>query len=106
MLEAWFTGIWQNPRRDRIHEFEPVILDSYRQEATFMNAILLARFFPGRSLVIHNLTVTQSEGGSANMRTLTGREELAALIAASFGIPGEITMDVLNGMAGFEDAWS
>ena len=52
-------GYLAKPAPRQIYEFEQVIADSYREDATFMNALLLARFFPNRSLVIHNLTVIE-----------------------------------------------
>ena len=52
-------GYLAKPAPRQIHEFEQAIADSYREDATFMNALLLARFFPNRSVVIHNLTVIE-----------------------------------------------
>jgi N-hydroxyarylamine O-acetyltransferase len=94
------------PAPREIGEFEQAISASYGMDATFMNALLLARFFPGRSLVIHNLTVIESEGTSSAVRTLSGRDELVQVISDRFGIPGELTTDAVAGLRRLEDAWS
>lgn len=67
-------GYIAKPLPREIGEFESVISDSYRDEATFMNALLLARFFPDRSLVIHNLTVTEFQGTEFSVRTVANRK--------------------------------
>jgi arylamine N-acetyltransferase len=88
-----------------IGEFEAVIAASFRPESTFMKALLLARFFPDRSLVIHNLSVIESRGERATVRRLSDRNELAAAVEDGFGIPAEITADVVKELAEFGDAW-
>jgi arylamine N-acetyltransferase len=95
-----------NPVPKQIGDFEPVIADSYRDEATFMNAILLARFFPNRSLVIHNLTVIESQGTESNVRMVANRSELIKIISEYFGIPSQFTRDVVNGLGQLGDAWN
>ncbi len=98
-------GYVAKPTPRQIGEFERVIADSYRDEATFMNAILLARFCPDRSLVIHNLTVIEYEGTVSSARTVADRSELAQVISECFGIPQRVTMDVVNGLVSLGDAW-
>ena len=99
-------GYLAKPMPRQIKEFERIIVDSYRDDATFMNALLLARFFPSRSLVIHNLTVIESQGTLSNIRTLANQDELVQVIFECFGIPREFTMEVVNGLGRLEDAWS
>jgi arylamine N-acetyltransferase len=99
-------GYLAKPMPRCLHEFEQVISDSYREEATFMNALLLARFFPDRALVIHNLTVIESQGTFSSIRTLANQDELVRVISEYFGIPGEFTVEVMNGLGRLEDAWS
>lgn len=99
-------GYLAKPMPRQIKEFERIIVDSYRDDATFMNALLLARFFPSRSLVIHNLTVIESQGTLSNIRTLANQDELVQVIFECFGIPSEFTMEVVNGLGRLEDAWS
>jgi arylamine N-acetyltransferase len=99
-------GYLAKPIPRQIHEFEHIIVDSYQDDATFMNALLVARFFPNRSFVIHNLTVIESQGTESSIRTLADRDELAQVIFECFGIPKEFTIDALNELGQLEDAWN
>jgi N-hydroxyarylamine O-acetyltransferase len=98
-------GYLAKPMPRRIHEFEHAIADSYLKDATFMNALLLVRFSPNRSLAVHNLTVIESQGSSSSLRTLASQDELVQVVFEDFGIPGEFTMDVLNELGRLQDAW-
>ncbi|MFN2222893.1 MAG: arylamine N-acetyltransferase [Candidatus Promineifilaceae bacterium] len=98
-------GYLAKPEARQIHEFERAIAGSYRDEATFMNALLLARFFPDRSLVIHNLTVIESRGASSEIFTLDRPEELARVVQDNFAIPGQVVDDALSGLTQLGDAW-
>ena len=71
-----------------------------------MNAILLARFFPDRSIIIRNLTVIESEGTSVDIHTGAIREKLFRSIEESFGIPARISRDALDGLELSGDPWS
>jgi arylamine N-acetyltransferase len=97
-----------NPRPRGLEEFQGVIADSFRPGATFLNALLLARFRPGTALFIHNLTVIEARGSLSTARSLRDREELVAEIGKGFGIPEEIVREVLGalGELGTGDAWS
>ena len=99
-------GYLAKPIPKQIPDFEPAIHASFRETATFMNTILLTRFFFDRFLVIHNLTVTESKGTATSLLTLTGREDLAQVIFEYFEIPSEIAIDVVNNLGQFEDAWN
>jgi len=99
-------GYVAKPAPRRIADFRAVIADSYRAEATFMNAILLARFFPDRFLVIHNLTVIESRGTVSDIRKLAGRDELVQIVAERFGIPPRFTSDAVSGLGQLGDAWN
>jgi len=99
-------GYLAKPKSRQIQEFEHVIVDSYQDDATFMNALLVARFYPNRSLVIHNLTVIESQGTVSSIRTLANHDELAQVIVEGFGIPREFTIDAMNELGQLEDAWS
>jgi len=99
-------GYLVNPMPRQIKEFEQIIADSYREDSTLMNALLLARFYPERSLVLHNLTVIESRGTDSRSQILTSREELVQAACDYFEIPVEFTMDVVNDIEQFGDAWS
>jgi N-hydroxyarylamine O-acetyltransferase len=95
-----------NPEPRQIQEFDHVIVDSYREDSTFMNAILLARFFPNRSIVLHNLTVIESQGTVSKSQVLTGLDDLVQAAYEYFRIPKEFTRDVVKDIGKFEDAWN
>jgi len=99
-------GYMIKPQPRSIDYFTRVIADSYSEQATFMNAVLLVRFFPDRSLAIHNFTVLESEGTRWHFRQLHGRDELAASVEEHFGIPGNITTEAISDLTDFGDAWS
>jgi len=99
-------GYLAKPVSRQIQEFEQVIVDSYREDATFMNALLLVRFFPNRSLVIHNLTVIESQGTVSNTRTLASLDELGQVVYEYFTIPKELTEDALREVGQLGDAWT
>jgi hypothetical protein len=90
----------------QIQEFDHIIVDSYREDSTFRNALLLARFFPDRSLVLHNLTVIESHGIVSRSQSLTSRDELVQAAYEYFAIPKEFTMDVVKDIGQFDDAWN
>ncbi len=90
-------GYRLNPTPRRIEEFAGVIDDSFREDATFMNALMVARFWPGRSLTLRNLTLTEANGENWRARDLR-REELPGVIEQEFGMPGEIAGQALAGV--------
>lgn len=94
------------PEPKRLDDFAGPIADSYRPEATFMKALLLACFGAGRGLSIRNLTVVESHGLACSTRTLRDRAELLAEIQGRFGIPGEIVTEVLALLGELGDPWS
>jgi len=95
-----------HPAPRLIQEFDQIIVDSYREDSTFMNSILLARFFPDCSLLIHNLTVIESQGSVSKSQVLTSRDELVQTVYNYFMIPKEFTMDVVKDIALSGDAWN
>jgi arylamine N-acetyltransferase len=99
-------GYLAKPVPRQIRDFEQVIAASYREDATFMNALLLARFFPNRSVVIHNLTVIESQGTESRIWTLASLDELVQAIHEYFAIPLEFIEDAVKGLRQLEDAWS
>ncbi len=94
------------PEAREISQFEQVISDSFRDEATFMNRLVIARFFPGRSIVIRDLTLTDSRGDQSSSQTLGGRRELIAAIREHVGIPEEITREAISGLSELGDIYS
>ncbi len=89
-------GYLARPIPRKIEDFSQVIADSFKPEATFMNALLLARFYPRSSLVIHNLTVIQSHGAEVEFRQLEDRQTLAREIEAHFNMPCDVVQEALD----------
>jgi N-hydroxyarylamine O-acetyltransferase len=89
-------GYLAKPAPRQIQEFEQIIADSYREDSTFMNALLLARFFPDRSVVIRNLTVIESQSMTSKAQTLSSQDELGQVIYQYFAISKKITEDVVR----------
>ena len=90
----------------RIEEFEGAIARSFLPGATFLRALLLARFQPGRSVVIRNLEVVRVEDGRVSKTPLADRRALAEEIERSFGIPGSLAGEALADLPGLQDPWA
>ena len=110
-LELYRDGILKHgyvakPSPRKIEDFHAVIIDSFRPDATFLNAVLLARFYPHRSVVIHNLTRIESRGTESVTYAIAGRGELVAEVEKHFGIPAEVVRSALAGLGGLKDAWA
>ena len=90
-------GYRVNPAPRRIEEFAGVIADSFREDATFMNALIVARFSGSRSLTLRNLTLTEADAASWRSREVD-RQELPQVIEQEFGIPRAIASQALEGV--------
>jgi arylamine N-acetyltransferase len=99
-------GYTVRPLPRQIEHFTQVIADSFADEATFMNALLLVRFFPDHSIAMHNLTLIRSQGTESRIRTLGNREELVRVVEDCFGIPATIVAEAVAGLGQLQDAWS
>ncbi len=91
-------GYLAKPEHREIGHFAEVIRDSYRDTATFMNAVVVERFFPGRSVRIHNLTLTESTPDGATVTQLADREELIAAVEQICRIPADIVREAIDGI--------
>jgi arylamine N-acetyltransferase len=87
-----------NPAARRIGEFADVIAESFTDRATFMHAILIARFGGGRSVTLRNLTLTTVEGPTRVVRQSLSMDELPETIEREFGIPLETARRALDGV--------
>ena len=99
-------GYSVNPVAREIGHFSDVIKDSYRDDATFMNAVLLVRWYPNHSIAIHNLTLMEASGRNWRIYQLQGREEMVRAVEKYFGIPAEITSAAIAEIGKFGSAWS
>ncbi len=110
-LELYRDGVLRHgylakPTPRKIEDFGEVIGASFSANATFLNSVLLVRFYPGRSVLIHNLALVESEGNKSALRALADREELITAIEQRFGMPREILCDAVGQLGNLQDAWS
>ena len=95
-------GYLATPKARELTEFDSPIADSYGEDATFMNSLLLARYTDERSVVIHNLTVTVTESRTPTRTvtwTLGGTRDLAPVVSEHFGILADVTDAVVDSMS-------
>ena len=96
-------GYLLKPTPRPIEHFSQVVRDSFRKDATFMNAVDLIRFSDVDSVVIYNLSIIRSTPDLFSIERLNNREELVQAIEREFGIPAEITQDAIAGLGPFRD---
>lgn len=98
-------GYKLNPETRNIAEFTRVIADSFNENATFMNTVLLTHFESELFLTINNMTIIESRGPLSKTITVKSLEELASEIDSRFGIPKAIVLESLSGIKFMRDAW-
>jgi arylamine N-acetyltransferase len=91
-------GYLANPQPRSLAYFDRVIRASYGDDATFMNAVLLVRFWPGRSVRIYNLEVIESAPDWARVTQLQDREQLVEAIHEHFEIPRSLVRGAVEGL--------
>lgn len=99
-------GYLAKPAARKIEDFSNVLARSFSANATFLNSILLARFYPGRSVVIHNLTLIESDKDRSMVHALACRDDLIAGIEQHFGMPQDIVREAVKGLGVLQDAWT
>lgn len=110
-LELYRDGVLRHgylakPEPRKIEDFSKVIAASFAADATFLNSVLLVRFYPGRSVLIHNLTLVESEGDRSTVHELANRDELIVAIEQRFDISREIVKEAVGQLGNLQDAWS
>ena len=91
-------GYLAKPTPRQIGYFEEIIRDSYRESATFMNAVVVERFLLGRSVRIHNLSMTESTPNTSKVAPLADREELVRMVERHFGISSVFVREAIEGI--------
>jgi arylamine N-acetyltransferase len=89
-------GYTAKPEPREVGFFEKVIADSYDDTASFMNAVVVERFFEDRSLRIHNLKMIESTPDSSTETRLADRHELIGAVERYAGIPADIVRDAIE----------
>ncbi len=100
-------GYSVNPAPRSIGEFAGVIEESFAGSASFMNALVIVRHAPGRSLALRNMSLVESEG-LMHRRTLvaTHVDELPEVAETRFGMPRTLVRLALVGVDPSRDVWS
>jgi arylamine N-acetyltransferase len=99
-------GYRVKPHTRSISEFETVIKDSFRESATFLNAILLVRFGMQSSIRIHNFSLFEFHDQNYKQIEIKNKEDLINNIFRYFAIPKEIIEESFSLITNFEDAWN
>jgi len=99
-------GYVVKPAPCQIEHFNAVIRDSYSDAATFMNVVVVERFFSDRSLRFHNFTLTESTPEGATITRLANREELVDAVEHHIGIPADIVHEAVEDIALEADIYS
>jgi arylamine N-acetyltransferase len=94
------------PYPKKINDFLPAINNSYRDDATFMNSILLAHFLPDQWIMIHNQTLISHKGTQSTIENLSDIYQIAKKIESYFLIPESIVLDTISDMEFAGDAWT
>jgi len=110
-LELYRDGVLRHghvakPATKTIEDFSKVIAASFSADATFLNSVLLTRFYPGRSVLIHNLALVESEADKSTMHALANREQLTDAIEQYFGMPRDLVSEAVGQLGNLQDAWS
>ncbi len=91
-------GYLAKPEPREINHFAGGIRESYRSTATFMNTLVVEKFFTCKSVRIHNLKVTESTPEHAETNQLADRDELAMVIERVTGISAAIVREAIAGV--------
>jgi N-hydroxyarylamine O-acetyltransferase len=108
-LEHYYKGELKHgyiakPQPCKIDKFRNAIEDSYRDDATFMNAVMIAKFYENGSIVLRNLTLTKTDGNKVTTRSIR-RDEISAVAEKYFRIPGSIVEEAINELLTLKNTW-
>ena len=101
-IKHWYTA---KPQARKIEEFEKVINDSYSDKAMFMNAILITKFFENGSIVLRNLTLTETVNGKCTSAKIEF-ENIPELANSKFEMPAELVKKAISKLVELKDTWS
>ena len=108
-LEHYYRGELKHgyiakPQPCKIDKFRNVIEDSYRDDATFMNAVMIAKFYLNGSIVLRNLTLIRTVRSKVTTQSIR-RDEISAVAEKYFGMPRQIVDEALNELLTLKDTW-
>ncbi|MBD3258515.1 hypothetical protein GF377_08790 [candidate division GN15 bacterium] len=88
-------GYTTKPMHREVDFFAEAFAHSCSDDGAFMNQLMVARFWPGRSLVIRNLNVIRSEGLEVDIQKLGRREQIPSIVEEHVGIDREIVAEAV-----------
>lgn len=98
-------GYLASPEPRDIDHFADIVADSYRSDVCFMNALVVERFFVGRSLRLHNLELTLATPESSVVIELVDGDP-AEVVERRFGIAASIVREAIDGVSLEADIYS
>ena len=99
-------GYVVKPTPRGVDHFAEIIRHSYSNEATFMNVVVVERFFAERSVRFHNFTLTESTPNGATTTRLADKEELVEALEHYCGFPSNIVREAITDIALEADIYS
>ena len=88
----------------KLDEFRNVIEDSFRDDSTFMNAVMIAKFYENGSIVLRNLTLIRTDRNIVTTQSIR-RDEISAVVEKYFGMPRQIAEEAVNELLELKDTW-
>ena len=101
----YIHGYNVKPEPRKIEDFKQVIKDSFREDAIFLNSLLITKFYSDRSTVVHNLNLIESEGTNSKSYELKDTKQLIGVIEEKFRIPKEISSEAISELKELKNPW-
>lgn len=98
-------GYTVTPGARSLEEFVPIVVDSFREDSTFLNRLRVERHEPGRTVALRDFTVSVFEDGRSTESELDGPAAVSAFLAEEFGIPPRISAEAFAELARRSEAW-
>jgi arylamine N-acetyltransferase len=102
---ARIHGYTVNPEPRPLDHFDDVITDSYTDSSSFMRSLLVVRFWPGRMVRLHNLSVIEASPDAVTVHQLDHRDQIPGTAEQLFGIPAQLTTMAIEGIGEWVDIY-
>jgi arylamine N-acetyltransferase len=89
-------GYLAKPQPRSIEYFSEIIADSYRSDAHFMTALVVERFFAGRSVRIHNFKLSEAAPALHRETVLDTREHVVQTVEQHCGIEANTVREAIE----------
>ena len=100
-LQHWYTA---KPKERKIEDFQNVIEDSYADDAVFMNAVRITKFLENGSLVLKNLSLSETRGNTSSTIKIS-RDEIHSVIQENFGMPSGVVKEAISLLTDLKDIY-